>query len=204
MDIAHDSPPAAACGRLARLAALFASAAVLSSCGGGGDSGSTPAPAPGTGFQPPGAPVASATCDLPDFQAAAMARINFWRASGAMCGATLHAATTPLAWLDALAGAAATHSRDMAANNFFTHTGSDGSTYGARITAAGYAWSAAAENLPAGRATVNEAIDAWIQSAAHCANIMNPSLQHVGVACVKGGASNTYTSYWTMDLARPQ
>jgi len=29
------------------------------------------------------------------------------------------------------------------------------------------------------------------------------ALRDFGVACVPGGASNTYSTYWTMDLAAP-
>jgi len=40
-----------------------------------------------------------------------------------------------------LIGAARRHSDDMAANDFVSHTGSDGSTVGLRVTAQGYSWS---------------------------------------------------------------
>jgi uncharacterized protein YkwD len=29
---------------------------------------------------------------------------------------------------------------------------------------------------------------------------MSPNFRHIGLACVSGGASNTYRTYWTMTL----
>jgi uncharacterized protein YkwD len=45
----------------------------------------------------------------------------------------------PLAWSTQLAVAALVHSSDMAANNFFSHTGSNGTEVNARMVRAGYA-----------------------------------------------------------------
>jgi len=45
--------------------------------------------------------------------------------------------------------AARRHSEDMACNDFFSHTGSDGSTLSSRLLAAGYSYSWAAENIAA-------------------------------------------------------
>jgi len=147
---------------------------------------------------------ASATCNLPDFAASALARVNQWRASGADCGSAGQFAPAPaLAWNDKLTQAALGHSQDMVAHNFFSHTGSSGSTMGQRITAAGYTWGAAGENIAAGQTSVNSVVDGWIASPGHCANIMNPAYVHFGLACVAGTSANTYPTYWTMDLAKP-
>lgn len=180
-------------------------AGALAACGGGGDDGGSES---GGGLQPPPPPAptpsASATCGLPDFVNTAMTRINQWRASGANCGASGNfGPTTALTWSNSLSTAAANHSLDMQANNFFSHVGTGGSTIGTRATAAGYSWGAVAENIAAGQSTVSTVVDGWIASPGHCANIMNPAYVHVGLACVPGNASNTYTTYWTMTLARP-
>ena len=92
----------------------------------------------------------------------------------------------------------------MVDHDMFSHTSSDGRTFDQRITAAGYAWSGAAENIAAGQTTVHSAIDGWIDSDGHCANLMSPGLQDVGLACVRGTAANRYSHYWTMDLAKPR
>jgi uncharacterized protein YkwD len=175
-------------------AAAWIVTAALVACGGGSD-------------DPPdaGAPTGPGpTCGLANFEGDLLARVNAARAAGAQCGARgAFAATGPLQWHGVLVTAAARHSQDMASSNIFSHTGSDNSTFAQRVTAAGYGWSLVAENIAAGYRTVQEVMDGWMSSDGHCANIMNPGLRDFGVACVPGGASNTYSTYWTMDLAAP-
>jgi len=130
-----------------------------------------------------------------------MALVNAARAAGASCGSSGNfAATTPLAWNAPLTQAALVHSDDMASGNFFSHTGSDGSSAGDRATAAGYVWSTWGENIAAGQTTVREVMQGWMASPGHCANIMTPRFRDIGVACVSGTASNTFRTYWTMTL----
>lgn len=184
--------------------------AALAACGGGGDdapppaAAPSPAPTPAPAPTPPGATAAS-TCNLPDFVAVAMTRINQWRAAGADCGVNgVRAATTPLAWHNTLTQAADVHSRDMVANNFFDHAGSNGSNPGQRITAAGYDWRTWGENIAAGQTSIQQVVDGWIDSDGHCANLMNPAFIEVGLACVSGTVSTSYRTYWTMELAAPR
>lgn len=176
----------------------------MAACGGGGSDTPDPPPAaPPTGNAPL-PPTALATCGIADFQATVMARINQWRASGADCGSEGRFGPAPaLGWNDLLARAATGHSQDMATGNFFSHTGSSGSTAAQRITAAGYAWRSIGENIAAGQQSVNQVVDGWIASPGHCANLLDPDFTQVGMACVRGDASNTYPTYWTMALARP-
>lgn len=160
----------------------------------------TPVAAPSEQAQ---AVVAGSHCGLAGFQAELMQRINAWRASGATCGSYgSFAPTTALAWNDALQSAAARHAGDMASHNFFSHTGSDGSNAGTRISQAGYAWSRWGENIAAGYGTVQAVVDGWMASPGHCANLMKPTFKHVGVACVSSSAGS-YRSYWALDLAKP-
>jgi len=184
---------------------------LLAACGGGGDdAGPTAAvvpPAPGasspSGGGGSGGGGATGTCNLPDFATGVLVRVNQYRAAGASCGSRGTYASAPaLAWQLALTQAADSHSRDMVANNFFSHTGANGSSAGQRITAAGYNWSTYGENIAAGQATVNEVVDGWMASDGHCANIMNAAFVDIGVACVPGGTATAYRTYWTMDLGR--
>ena len=185
--------------------------ALLAACGGGGD-GAAPAgaiatPAAPASSSPAASPSATvgSTCNLANFRASVLARINQVRASGADCGADgVFGAAAPVAWNDKLTVAAEGHSQDMAANNYFSHTSADGRTLGDRVSAAGYAWSALGENIAAGYVGVNAVMDGWIASPGHCANLMNAGFAEVGVVCVPGTAGDTYSTYWTMDLGRPR
>ncbi len=130
-----------------------------------------------------------------------MARINAQRAAGAVCGAEGSFPAAPnLSWNAALTQASLVHSDDMMALNFFSHTGSNGSSAGQRATAAGYVWQTWGENIAAGQPTVNSVMDAWVASPGHCANLMNARFRDIGLACVSGSANNTYRTYWTMTL----
>jgi len=142
-----------------------------------------------------------ATCNLANFSSELLTIINQHRAAGANCRTEGSFAAAPaLAWNDALTQASLVHSDDMVALNFFSHTGSNGSSAGARATAAGYVWRTWGENIAAGQPTVAVVMAGWMASDGHCANIMNASMRDIGVACVAGGAGNTYRTYWTMTL----
>lgn len=144
------------------------------------------------------------TCNLPDFAAALMQRINQHRAAGASCGAQGDFAPTgALAWEARLTQAADAHSQDMATRNYFSHTGAGGSTVGDRVSATGYTWQTVGENIAAGHRAVDEVMNGWMRSDGHCANIMNPRFTEVGVACVPTNRTQ-YPTYWTMNLGRPR
>jgi uncharacterized protein YkwD len=144
----------------------------------------------------------ASTCGLPDFQADLLRQVNAARAAGRSCGSTVYTATAPLAWSARLFSAAEVHSRDMASNNYFSHTGLDGRGVSQRVTAAGYVWRAVGENIAAGQRDVSSVMNSWLGSEGHCRNIMNPAYQDVALACVQQ-AGTSYGRYWTMVLARP-
>ena len=58
------------------------------------------------------------------------------------------------------------------------------------------------ENIAAGYPTIDAVMTGWMASDGHCANLMNPNFNQVGLVCVPGTAADTYNTYWTMDLAR--
>lgn len=188
--------------------ALLSGLVALAGCGGGGSDTAAPAPAPVTAPAPaPSPPTAGtrATCNLANFQAELLALANAYRAAGANCGSEGNfPAATALAWNAALTQASLVHSDDMVSGNFFSHTGSDGSSAGQRATAAGYLWQAWGENIAAGQGTVAEVMAGWMASPGHCANLMHAGFRDIGVACVSGGAGNSYRSYWTMTLGTPR
>lgn len=128
--------------------------------------------------------------------------VNQRRAAGATCGGVAKP-PVPAVTLDTrLRCAARKHSKDMGTNNFFSHTGSNGSTFSQRITSAGYTWTAAGENIAAGYATAAAVVNGWMASTGHCNNIMNGTYKHLGVGYFNS-ATSTYKHYWTQEFAKP-
>ncbi len=168
----------------------------LAACGGSGDDDALLPAAPAASAQI----TASTSCGLANFRDEVLARVNDHRARGADCGRAGNFAAAPaLAWHDALFVAASGHSADMAARDYFAHVSPEGTDSGDRVTAAGYRWSAVAENIAGGPTSVAEVIAGWIDSDGHCANVMSPALRDIAVACVASDSA-TFDSYWTMNL----
>lgn len=100
----------------------------------------------------------------------------------------------------ALSTAAQRHSEDMAAHNFMSHTGSDGSNVVTRIERAGYTrWTRAAENVAAGQRSAADVVRSWMNSAGHRANILNCNLRDIGVGH-QYRQNTTYGHYWTQNF----
>jgi len=130
-------------------------------------------------------------------------RINQARAIARNCGGTSYPAVAALGWNSKLFDAAAAHALDMASNNYFSHDSRDGRSFSDRITAAGYTWSTAGENIAAGYANTEGVMQGWLESPGHCANIMSGNFTEVAVSCVRNGNA-AYRYYWAMELARPR
>lgn len=87
----------------------------------------------------------------------------------------------PLKAVTLLDAAAALHSGNMASRNFFAHCDPDtGTQPWDRMTAAGYFWNAAAENIAAGSTTALAVVNLWMGSPGHRANILSTSYYEVG------------------------
>lgn len=99
-----------------------------------------------------------------------------------------------------LANAAQGHADDMRANNYFSHTGLNGSSPGDRITAAGYNWRTYGENIAQGQQSEQEVMTGWTNSPGHHANNINPNFEDFALAKA-GSGSNTY---WVLVLATEQ
>jgi len=95
--------------------------------------------------------------------------------------------------------AARRHNNDMAANNFFSHTGSDGSSPFDRIADSGYSMRSAGENIAAGYRTAESAVEGWMNSDGHRANILRSIYEHIGVGYVYD-VNASYGYYWTTDF----
>ncbi|MEN5201252.1 CAP domain-containing protein [Pseudomonas wadenswilerensis] len=128
--------------------------------------------------------------------------INAARSQTRQCGGQAFNATTPLAWNATLAGAAESHTRAMANNNFFDHKDRDGRTPGDRAELSGYAGQQVGENIAAGQDTPRKVVDGWLASAGHCANLMNPQFSELGAAYAVDPKSDAGI-YWTAMFGAP-
>ncbi|MBI2895302.1 MAG: CAP domain-containing protein [Deltaproteobacteria bacterium] len=94
--------------------------------------------------------------------------------------------------------AADRHAFDMASNDWFDHTGSDGSSPSDRCAWAGYP-GGCGENLAAGYQTARDAFEGWRSSPGHNANMLESDYAAVGVA-LEVAEGTTYTWYWATDF----
>ena len=99
-----------------------------------------------------------------------------------------------LKYSTALEAVAYAHSKDMAQNNYFSHTNLSGQSPFDRMRQAGISYRSAAENIAAGQRTPQEVVNAWMNSSGHRANILNSSVTEMGVGIYSGGS---YGVYWT-------
>jgi uncharacterized protein YkwD len=127
-------------------------------------------------------------------------QVNAVRAAGAQCGSRAYEPALPLEWNEILERTALLHTRDMVARGTLSHTGGDGSDIGQRMSREGYHWSTAGENIAAGQRSTADAVQGWLRSPGHCANLMSKSFTDIGVTSLASGG--TYSMYHTMVLGR--
>lgn len=121
------------------------------------------------------------------------------------------AGCAPLKVNSRLVAAARAHAKAMAEQNFFGHTGKDGSKSGNRIRRQGYSFRAAAENIAAGQESVSQVLGNWLGSPGHRRNILNCRLKETGIAVVYQpddrpiqGQSRPFRYYWVQVFAAPK
>lgn len=137
-------------------------------------------------------------------------RLNEARLRGAACqraGAPTRA--EPLQWNESLAAAAAAQSREMADLDRMSHRDSHDRALPERLARMDYRFSAAAENVAVGYASLDAVVEAWLSSESHCDNLMNAKVRELGLACVD--ARNSHSAdhigegrYWTLILGSRQ
>ena len=113
----------------------------------------------------------------------------------------------PLTLNNQLTQAAQDHSDSMAVDDFFSHTGADGSSVGDRVRETGYNYSTAGENIAAGQRTAEDVVEGWMNSPGHRANILNPNYTEIGVGyelLENDTGSVNYNRYWTQVFGTPQ
>lgn len=91
-------------------------------------------------------------------------------------------------------------SQDMISRSYFSHISP---TYGSPFTMMqhyGLRFSAAGENIAYGQPTAASVMNAWMNSAGHRANILNPSYTYIGVGAAKNSRG---VIYWTQEFIKP-
>jgi uncharacterized protein YkwD len=140
-------------------------------------------------FSPP------ATAQAGNVQARVLALVNQARARPRRCGSASFAAARPVRLNATLQLVASTHAADMARYSYFSHTSRDGGSMVERASRAGYPRRAMAENIAAGQLQADAAMQAWLGSPGHCANIMAPAFNEMGAAFAVNSKSSLGI-YW--------
>lgn len=92
------------------------------------------------------------------------------------------------------------HSEDMARQDYFSHTGKDGSQPWDRAKVIGYEARAVGENIAAGHTTPEAVVEGWKNSPGHRANLLNENYTELGVGYFylqPDTGSVNYGTYWT-------
>jgi uncharacterized protein YkwD len=84
----------------------------------------------------------------------------------------------------------------MARTGRFSHTGYN-SDPGSRMRGTGYVWQAEGENIALGYETPRQVVDAWMASAHHCENMLDPKFRDIGGGVPSPGRRR---ATWTLDF----
>jgi uncharacterized protein YkwD len=140
---------------------------------------------------------APSPCDLKRLEYQVFVLVNQARAGAGLA---------PYTRAPELDASARVHSLDMATTGNFNHAGTDGSSPFDRMTAAGYVWTNAAENIAAGQTTAQAAMDTWMNEPpdasghrGHRESILSADLKEIGISVVYQDSS-PFGYYWTQDF----
>jgi len=100
-----------------------------------------------------------------------------------------------------LSAAARAHSQDMAVNDYFSHTGRDGSDPTSRLVNQGYQFTYNGENLFAG-GDPYLAMSMWMNSTVHRENMLYPLFSEFGIG-IASNPNSTYGIYYTIEFGQP-
>ncbi len=142
----------------------------------------------------PGPAPASARCPRParadDLQKAVLAQVNAQRATAGLSALRINTALTRVAQA---------HACDNAARDSYGHVGSDGSDLGDRLRRGGIKLRVAAENTAINVNSADRAMQIWMGSAGHRANILNPKVTQIGL-----GVADGKRPVWVLDFLKPR
>ncbi|HKH49206.1 MAG TPA: CAP domain-containing protein [Thermoanaerobaculia bacterium] len=100
--------------------------------------------------------------------------------------------------------AAQAHAADMLARTYYNHVSPEGTTASRRVQAAGFAADLVAENIAAGKTSVDDVLGAWLHSTGHRKNLMDARLTHIGIGMAVGSYDSRYRVLWVQDFGRQQ
>ncbi len=140
-------------------------------------------------FLPPPTGTGTGTIDIDAYEQGVFSIVNTERA---LQGAA------PLEWDNAVAAVARAHSECQRDHDGFYHVCpyGHGVNPGDRLTAAGIAYLSLGENIARGQDLPAAVMNAWMDSAGHRANILNPEFTHIGVGLAVPGYHWTQVFIW--------
>jgi uncharacterized protein YkwD len=141
----------------------------------------------------PFSPPAAAQAD--QVQARVLALVNEARARPQRCGSQAFAAAPPLRLNPALYGVASAHAADMARYTTSATPAATAARWTAGPPAPATPGAPSARTSPPARWTPTPAVQGWINSPGHCANIMSPAFSEMGAAFVVNKESSLGI-YW--------
>jgi hypothetical protein len=125
---------------------------------------------------------------------------NEERARGGCCGG--EGCFSPASALEVepmLTRAARAHALDMAEQMYFDHDSMDGRSPFDRMREAGFRGCAMGENIAAGQSTPEQVVDGWRDSPGHCANMLAPGFERIGVGYRPAPAQPT-PHFWVQNF----
>ncbi|KAJ9055965.1 hypothetical protein DSO57_1037903 [Entomophthora muscae] len=100
----------------------------------------------------------------------------------------------PLTFNSKLKAAAQCHSAYQARNKHMSHDGFKRSSVGLRVKKKGYFFRSCAENVAFNQRSVEEVVEAWMNSPDHRRNILSPKYKEFGAGMVN--------YYWTQNFGK--
>ncbi len=137
----------------------------------------------------------------PQIIEAVLQHLNRVRSTPRYCGSQYFGRASLLRINKILEQVADAHATEMARLSSFSHVAADGSLPIDRALRAGYPAAAVAENIAAGQESAVALLDAFLNSAPHCANIMNADFTEVGIGLATEKSSQQGI-YWVLTFGR--
>ena len=139
--------------------------------------------------------------------------VNQARATARTCGTRAMPVAPALRWNTQLETAARAHNTHMASTGCFSHDtnaisppfpGCRDGTPCSRAVAAGYRYARIGENIAGGMqfSSVDAVVQAWLESAGHCANLMDAQMTELGADRLDSSTARLRI-LWTQVFGRP-